>query len=373
MFSSSFMISKVGLALLLNVPYHCQSWVALCLLLFQVSGFPTQRYLRLGCIVYFYRLRSGCGFCYLTHAPLLEARAKEYRSIPIRLPLYSGFTRIALLFLSPHSHLHLPYRLKQFRLAADSDLFIWPSTVTQGSPFRSWQSLRKMIHSSSRGHAWTVVLSLVAFAISVTRLKDFPMGMQVEGCGPLANSHPSAAIATTGGMDANTAGTFGSQNPFQFTATTIPLKTQLPGEAALGGMIETLKVDGAPGLSSIPAHPSLPFQPQIGDFSRMIGFHAVQGVEIDKLDPWDFFTMAKRARLTDTTAYKKVKWSKGSGGKWHYCDSSDIYIKVWETSYYSVWMDPDGWAHNVVWFLSDLKWENDGTVWEAWDWDYVLG
>ena len=36
-------------------------------------------------------------------------------------------------------------------------------------------------------------------------------------------------------------------------------------------------------------------------------------------------------------------------------------------------MDPDGWAHNVIWFLSDLVWEPDGTVWEAWDWDYVKG
>ena len=83
--------------------------------------------------------------------------------------------------------------------------------------------------------------------------------------------------------------------------------------------------------------------------------------------------MAKRARLPDTSSFKKVKWSKGSGGKWHYCDTSNIYIKVWDTSYYCVWMDSDGWAYSVVWFLSDLKWEPDGTVWEVWDWDYVYG
>ena len=105
----------------------------------------------------------------------------------------------------------------------------------------------------------------------------------------------------------------------------------------------------------------------------MIGFHLVQGIDIEDLDPWDHYTMAKRKRMPDITAYKNVKWSKGSGGKWHYCEASRMYIKKWETSYYSVWFDPDGWAHNVCWFLSDLVWEPDGTVWEAWDWDYVKG
>ena len=103
----------------------------------------------------------------------------------------------------------------------------------------------------------------------------------------------------------------------------------------------------------------------------MSGIHFVQGGEVNDLDAWDYFAMAKRARLPDTSSFKKVKWSKGSGGKWHYCEESNFYIKVWDTSYYSVWMDSDGWAYNVVWFLSDLKWEPDGTVWEVWDWEYV--
>ena len=80
----------------------------------------------------------------------------------------------------------------------------------------------------------------------------------------------------------------------------IPQKTQQPG-----GMVESPKAYGTPGSSSLLAHLSLPFQPQTGDFLRMIGFHVVQGVEIDKLDPWDYFTMAKRARLPDTSAFKK--------------------------------------------------------------------
>ena len=92
---------------------------------------------------------------------------------------------------------------------------------------------------------------------------------------------------------------------------------------------------------------------------------------MESLDPWDYFIMAKRARLQDTSTFKKAKWSKGSGGKWHYCESSETYIKVWDTSYYGVWMDSEGWAHNVVWYLSDLLWEPDGTVWEAWEWDYA--
>ena len=66
-----------------------------------------------------------------------------------------------------------------------------------------------------------------------------------------------------------------------------------------------------------------------------------------------------------------MKWSQGSGGKWHYCDESETYTKVWKSWYHGVWMDSEGWTHNVIWFLSELTWEPDGNVWEFWDWDYA--
>ena len=203
------------------------------------------------------------------------------------------------------------------------------------------------------------------------------MVMPVAEGGREVSSHPFAANATTGETVAGTVGTYGSPSQFPSTATMTPQKTQQgpvkQTDFVAEGMREFRKKAWIFRDSSILSHLTLPFQLQISGFLRMFGSHLVQGVEIGDLDPWDYFTMAKRARLPDTTAYKKAKWSTGSGGKWHYCESSQIYIKVWETSYYSVWMDPDGWAHNVIWFLSDLVWEPDGTVWEAWDWDYVKG
>ena len=74
----------------------------------------------------------------------------------------------------------------------------------------------------------------------------------------------------------------------------------------------------------------------------MLDSHFIQGVDIEDLDPWDHYTMVKRARIPDTTAYRNAKWTKGSGGKWHYCESTQMYIKKWETSYYGVWFDSDG-------------------------------
>ena len=103
----------------------------------------------------------------------------------------------------------------------------------------------------------------------------------------------------------------------------------------------------------------------------MACLHFWAGIDVNELDPWDYFAMARRTQRPDPTSNKKMKWSKGSGGIWHYCELSNTYIKVLETSYYGAWLDSEGWAHDVIWFLSELKWLPDGTVWEYWDWDYV--
>ena len=82
--------------------------------------------------------------------------------------------------------------------------------------------------------------------------------------------------------------------------------------------------------------------------------------------------MAKRNAKSELTPNKRVKWSQGSGGKWHYSEDTMTYTKVWTSWYYGIWVDPSsGWAHNVVWYLDDLIWDDDGDVWEAWQWDYA--
>ena len=81
--------------------------------------------------------------------------------------------------------------------------------------------------------------------------------------------------------------------------------------------------------------------------------------------------MAKHSDKSEVIPSKRVKWSHGSGGKWHYSEESETYTKVWKSWYNGVWVDSSGWAHNVVWYLAELIWAEDGDVWDNWQWDYA--
>ena len=79
-----------------------------------------------------------------------------------------------------------------------------------------------------------------------------------------------------------------------------------------------------------------------------------------------------REFVTTLLSNKRVKWTRGGGGKWHYNESADTFTKAWKTSYPAIWVDPEtGWAYNVVWYLYDLIWTDDDVL-EVWSWYYVV-
>ena len=75
-----------------------------------------------------------------------------------------------------------------------------------------------------------------------------------------------------------------------------------------------------------------------------------------------------REFVTTLLSNKRVKWTRGGGGKWHYNEKEETFTKAWKTSYPAIWVDPEtGWAYNVVWYLYDLIWTDDDVL-EVWSW-----